>query len=243
MLVACLWAHIQNDLPVVSFLQLWGLGWGGVGFTDIKESNYSKRTGTRTTWSALFAALKVTGTSLAGYLCWAISDAAKRKRANYQQSHWNISQRPARDLKEPGMVGPAAKCLADWRMGGMRAPSLKTMPFSSGEKIITNKANPLGVHGRRRRLPACWEVEGRTTFARVYLGRQCNSKGFLKSLVLSYSLQGNLLHSGVRAKYTVSVFCLTLIRFKGASLTYAGSLGQRNTLEITRGLLTRNFLL
>lgn len=68
MLIACLWAHIQkNDLPVGFFAAL-GTG-GGVGFTDIKESKYSRRTGTRTTGSALSTALKVTGTSVAGYLC------------------------------------------------------------------------------------------------------------------------------------------------------------------------------
>lgn len=40
---------------------------------------------------------------------------------------------------------------------------------------------------------------GHTT--QVYPGCQCNSKGSLKSSVLSYSPQGTLLPSGVRAKY------------------------------------------
>lgn len=68
MLIACLWALIQkNDLPVSFFAAL--RPGGGVGFTDIKESKYGRRTGTRTTGSALSTALKVTGASIAGYLC------------------------------------------------------------------------------------------------------------------------------------------------------------------------------
>lgn len=63
MLIACLWALIQkNDLPVGFFAAL-GPG-GGVGFTDIKESIAE-----RLAPDALSTALKVTGTSTAGYRC------------------------------------------------------------------------------------------------------------------------------------------------------------------------------
>lgn len=113
----------------------------------------------------------------------------------------------------------------------MRAPSLKTTPFSSGKKIITNKANPLWVHRRRERLRTCWGAEG--TLCKCTQGANAIQKVprfYLTVLKESFFLLG----WGRNTDTDV---------FKGASVAYAGSLGQRNTLAITRGLLTRNLLI
>ncbi|KAL6040432.1 hypothetical protein STEG23_021058 [Scotinomys teguina] len=84
---------------------------------------------------------------------------------------WDISQRPARYLKEPVMAEPVDKCQAtlhsdqkspltkDRGTDGIRAPSLKTTPFSSELKVTPVKSpglpgernckdSPLGVEPR-----------------------------------------------------------------------------------------------